>query len=659
MDVASQGPTSVDISPPPTPPPEPRRIRTLPVLVANQIAAGEVVERPASVVKELVENALDAGATRIRVELEQGGVELIRIVDDGSGMEPEDLPLAIAPHATSKIRETTDLDSIATLGFRGEALASIASVSRMTIRSRTKQAAGGGASELELEGDRQQPIRPAAGAIGTSITVRNLFFNTPARRKFLRTPQTEKERCADVFEQLAMAHPGVGFMLMVDGRVVHDLPALQGPRERVVAILGRELESQLIGVSADQFDDARGVALWGMIGLPSLARGSTKGQYVFVNGRAVKDRTIQHAIAEAYRGIIEPGRHPTVVLMLELSPQGVDVNVHPQKAEVRFRDSSLVHGVVLRAIRESLQRADLTPTALSLRPALGWSAASGTLQPALLGAISPNLAGLPLAGVDEGSRKIASFFSKYRPGDELAIPGSSIAPSTMGMEQVEAKPAQGGAGQQSSSAWTEAQPAAPSRSGAAIVQVHNSYVVTPDEDGVVIIDQHALHERAMFEFLTQRILAGNLESQQLLAPVPIGVSPAQAGLLDVLRPLMTRIGVEADLLSPVSLGVRAFPSFLFERGVDIEEFMPELLRAAEAGELGPDVKVAGEHALREVLDMMSCKAAVKAGDKLSGMELTQLLQLREDVERSSNCPHGRPTSVRITLREIEKLFGRA
>lgn len=633
---------------------EPRRIQTLPPLVANQIAAGEVVERPASVVKELVENALDARASRVRVELEQGGIELIRIVDDGTGMEPEDLPLAIAPHATSKIRDTSDLDSIATLGFRGEALASIASVSRMTIRSRTARAAS--ASELEVEGDRMQPVRPAAGAVGTSITVRNLFFNTPARRKFLRTPQTEKERCSEIFEQLAMAHPAIGFTLLVDARVVHDLPPAQGPRERVVSVLGRELESQLISVSADQFDDARGLALWGMIGLPSLARGSTKGQAIFVNGRAVRDRTIQHAISEAYRGIIEPGRHPTVVLMLELSPHGVDVNVHPQKAEVRFRDSSLVHGVVLRAIRESLQRADLTPTAMSIRPALGWSAASGTLQPSLLGAIAPTGMGLPQPVVDDTSRRLASFFSKYRPGDELAIPGSYTPASALGME-VTAPTSDAVA---SAPVGVEPKPLAPSPAAAApIVQVHNSYVVTPDDDGVVIIDQHALHERAMFEFLTQRVLAGNLESQQLLAPVPIAISPAQAALLDALEPLFARIGIEAALLSPTSLGVRAFPSFLFERGVEVEDFMPELLQAAEAGELGKDLKAAGEHALREVLDMMSCKAAVKAGDKLSPLELAQLLQLREGVERSSNCPHGRPTSVRITLREIEKLFGRA
>jgi DNA mismatch repair protein MutL len=647
------------------------RIQALPTLVANQIAAGEVVERPASVVKELVENSLDAGATRIQLDIESGGIELVRVTDDGSGIPPEDLPLAIAPHATSKIASVEDLDQIATLGFRGEALASIASVSRTTIRSRTP--ASDGASELDVEGGAVKPIRPASGNVGTVITVRNLFFNTPARRKFLKTVNTERERCFETFQALVLAHPNVAFTMTVDGKRVIDVPANQGPHQRTLAILGKELESQLVPVSADRFDDARGVSLWGLAGLPSLARGSTKGQHVFVNGRNVRDKTIQHAIAEAYRGLIEPGRYPTVLLMLDMSPQGVDVNVHPQKAEVRFRDSGVVHSVVLRALREALQKADVTPSVLSLRPQLAWSPQAGNQSPGqlglanqLMGAQAPGASGLPPQEVTPSvaAAKFAEFFSKFRPGQQQ-FP-LSLAQGLEQTQRLETAPPPA-----PTAAQIEAKPAPSAARAFAIesdqplLQVHKSYVITQDEQGVVIIDQHALHERVMFEYLLTRVTQGRLERQHLLAPQPVDVSPAQLALLPALQPLFDRIGIEAEPFGPLTIAVRAFPSFLFERGVDIDPFMQELLTKAERGELGGDAGNPGshvaslEHALRDVLDMMACKAAIKAGDDLAANELAELVKLRTDVERSSNCPHGRPTSIRLTIRELEKLFGRA
>ncbi len=700
----------------PSDPRSPRRIRPLPALVANQIAAGEVVERPASVVKELVENSLDAGATRITIDLEQGGIELIRITDNGSGIDAGDLALAVAPHATSKIADTTDLDHIATLGFRGEALASIASVSRMTIRSRTTANTSGGASQLDIEGASLQPVRPAAGPIGTSITVRNLFFNTPARRKFLRTAQTEKERCADVIDALALAHPAVGFTLSIDGRIALDLPPDQSPRQRVLGILGKEVDTQMIEVHADRFDDARGLALWGLAGLPSLARGSAKGQHIFVNGRPIKDRTIQHAISEAYRGLIEPGRFPTLVLMLDMSPQGVDVNVHPQKAEVRFRDGSMVHSVVLRALREALAKADLTPTIAALRPA-GYNNASWAPSGAggsggvssgardFLGA-SPSHTGLPLTPPNPtvSAAKFANYFSRFRPGNEqlpLTLAEGDIAqrsvdqqlhhPTSSTIPTIPSQPLAISDSQQTQpdstsaqaeialAAFNAARPIIPLPADR-LLQVHNSYVITQDEEGVIIIDQHALHERVMFEYLLHRVLAGNLESQRLLMPVAIHASPAQVQLLPTLEPLLVRIGIEATILSPQSIGVHSFPSFLLERNVEVGEFTEELLQKAEAGELTSSSssssssspssltrsfarslpnEPAPEHALRDVLDMMACKAAIKAGDKLSESELTELVKLRDDVERSSNCPHGRPTSIRLTMRELARLFGRS
>jgi DNA mismatch repair protein MutL len=635
------------------------RIRTLPTLVANQIAAGEVVERPASVVKECVENAVDAGGTRITVELEQGGIELIRITDDGCGISEGDLPMALAPHATSKISSAQDLERVATLGFRGEALASIASVSRLSIRSRTAEQTG--AAVIEVDWDRHAAgsdgVKPAAGPVGTCVTVRNLFYNTPARRKFLRTVGTEQERCLDVMRQLAMAHPAIGFVASCDGRKVMDLPPGQSPRERVLGVLGTELEDQLLEVGADEFDDSRGIALWGLVGLPGIARGTNKHQYVFVNGRCVKDRTIQHAIAEAYRGLIDPSRYPTAVLMLDLSPAGVDVNVHPAKAEVRFRDGSLVHSVVLRAVREALRAADLTPSiAPAFRPVVanGGLPGSGMLEPAGNAVEPPSF-----------SRFVEQFKAPQSSGGVTPLQYSELKQTLAGgtEESGTAADAANGSPTESQQPSPQSHPA-PARFEVKpidrVLQVHNSFLVTQDEQGVVIIDQHALHERVMFEYLLARVWAGGLESQQLLAPAVAQASPAQIDRLAELAPLMEKIGISVMPLGKTSVGINAFPSFLFDRGVDPIEFMQEVLEKADTGALraAGGAKDEGEAALREVLDMMACKAAVKAGDRMSEIELSELVKLRGEVERSSNCPHGRPTSIRLTIKELEKLFGR-
>lgn len=646
---------------------QPSRIKPLPTLVANQIAAGEVVERPASVVKELVENAIDAGPRRIHIELVTGGIELVRVLDDGSGIPADDLPLAVAPHATSKIRDVTDLDHIATLGFRGEALASIASVSRLSIRSRTR--ADAGASVLNIEGDRLEPIKPAAGPVGTEVRVRNLFFNTPARRKFLRTPSTEQERCAEVVKDLAFAHPGIGFTLECDGRIVLDVPMDQTPRARAVSILGQELSTQLLEVGADAFDDARGVTLWGLAGLPSVARGNAKGQRFFVNGRAVRDRTVMHAVQEAYRGLIEPGRYATVVLLLELSPEGVDVNVHPGKAEVRFRDSSMIHSVVYRAVREALQKADLTPTLGALKPQFGGgggvnsagiaSAWRDLPGPAAAGPFGGNTSAFalrePMAGLDafvERLRFAPGTHSPMHSGPQSGVPtveelrALNAAPASFDDAHA---PSTGHAAESTIPAPIPAQ---------RVLQVHKSYLVTQDEQGVVIIDQHALHERVMFEYLLARVSTRGLESQRLLAPAVIDAAPVAIERLSDLKPLLDRLGLEAEPIGPTRVAIHAFPSFLFDRGVDEAEFVGALLERASDERFIEAIKSGSEESLRDVLDMMACKAAVKAGDRLTESELVELTRLRDEVERSSNCPHGRPTSVRLTIRELDKLFGR-
>jgi DNA mismatch repair protein MutL len=625
-----------------------RRIQPLSPLVASQIAAGEVVERPASVVKELVENSIDAGATAISLELEAGGTELVRVTDNGSGIERDDLPLAVHPHATSKITSTGDLDRIATLGFRGEALASIASVARVAIRSRTPGEVGAWVLETEgvVEGLTPADIKPASGPIGTSIAVRNLFFNTPARRKFLRTIPTEQSRCVDTLTELALAHPAVAFRCVCDGRTVLDLPMDQTARDRALDVLGRELKDKLLEVHADQYDDARGVAVWGLVGLPSIARATRAAQHLFVNGRAVRDRTVQHALSEPFRGLIEPGRHPTALLMLEMSPQAVDVNVHPQKAEVRFRDSGVVHSVVFHAVKRALAAADLTPTFAAVR-------ASGVrpgeeraiLSPGAFTSAAPERPEVTRAAfvdyfkrmVPSGSQPALGFEAK--PAEAASQPATLAPPPMPTPVIVREEPV-----------LTDAP-----RPASKVLQVHNSYLVTQDEHGVLIVDQHALHERVMFEALLARVTESNLESQRLLTPVVLDATPTQLARLDELAELLTRIGIEAAPLGPKQLAVHAFPSFLFERRVDPGEFLPDLFEKAASSDFAPG----SEDALRDVLDMMACKAAVKAGDKMSDGELGALLGLRDAVERSSNCPHGRPTTVRLTIRELEKLFGRS
>lgn len=610
--------------------------------MASQIAAGEVIERPASVVKELVENAIDAGATRIRVELEQGGTELVQITDDGSGIPEQELPLAITAHATSKIETTSDLDRIATMGFRGEALASIASVSRLVIRSRPANADA--AAELTIAGDvgdlraggARYEIAPASGPVGTRISVRNLFFATPARRKFLKTPQTERGRCLDALRDLALAHPSVGFTLVSEGRTTLELASGQSLRERALEILGRDLEPQLLEVHADQFTDERGLSLWGLVGTPSIARATASHQRVFVNGRAIRDRSIQHALKEAYRGLMEHTRHPTAAILIEMAPEAVDVNVHPAKSEVRFRDPGLIHSTVLRAVREALRVADLTPSAV-----LPGGNSSDLPGAGSLGSVPREPTARPLVQTSP----VTGFFdrpSTSRPAQRFDYESvqRGLRPDPIpSNEAPDALPSPG---------TLRPDPLA----GA--LQVHNSYIVSEDEQGVVIIDQHALHERVMFETISARLEQGPLQTQRLLVPETVDLSERQMEMLPDMTELLERLGIEAAPIGPKSIAVHAFPSLLFERKVQPVGFVQELFDAAERSGLAPG----SEEALRSVVDMMSCKAAVKAGDSLQPTELARLLELRDEVERSSSCPHGRPTSVRLSLADLEKLFHR-
>lgn len=591
-----------------------RRIQELPASLVNRIAAGEVIERPAAVVKELVENAIDADATQITVEVEDGGRELIRVIDDGTGVSPEDLPLAFASHATSKLECDEDLFRVTTMGFRGEALASIGAVSQARIQSRTRD--NDAAYEIFNRGGAIGGVQAAAGNVGTTVEVRNLFYNTPARRKFIKGSATEFGHISEMLLRLALPHPSIAFKLLHGGRVALDLPA-STEQERLLTGWPAEFRQQHLPLDARDAEQR----LRGIIGLPELARPTAKHQYLYLNGRPIRDRFIQHALREAYRGLTEPGRHPAAILLLELPPQDVDVNVHPTKAEVRFRDSGRVHGLVLSSVREVLLGNDLSPAAA------------------------------PLHADDESPRlemrqKLAAFFRQAP--TELAAPSAPAAynsalPSTtwQSTEDIQERSRLAGSG-------TGATPFKPQPA----IQLHNSYLVAQSDDGMIIIDQHALHERMLYEELRARLGRGPLESQRLLIPQPLTVSGAQMALLDQIQPLLGRLGIEVTPFGPGTIAVQSFPSFLEK--LDPAQFVRELLERGEQELLD----LHDEELLHEVLDMMACKAAVKAGDPLSAQEIESLLARRELLERSSNCPHGRPTTLRLTLRDLEKQFKR-
>jgi DNA mismatch repair protein MutL len=607
-------------------------IRVLPRQLVDQIAAGEVVERPASAVKELVENALDAGATRIEVLVEGGGADRIVVADDGGGIPAGELPLAVASHATSKIASSEDLSSIATMGFRGEALASIASVSRLAITSRRR--GDDAAARLDVEGGQAGEVRPAGAPLGTTVEVRQLFFNVPARRKFLRTAPVELGRVQDVLESVAICRPGVAFRLVADGRTRMDLAATDDPAMRVRAVLGDELADDPLPISAEADAAEHGpVTVWGLAARPAAARATARALRFALNGRAVLDRTLVHAVREAYRGLIDPGRTPVAFVAIEMDPALVDVNVHPAKTEVRFRQPSFVHQLVMRAVRDALRAADLVPAFQlgSPRPGAAPAPAWSAPRPGSVGDRAPSMASVP-----------PTVFGRFAAEAADAAQGTRIPAPPV----VEVAPA-------SADAAADEPTLHANRTARRVMQVHGSYLVVEDRDGILVVDQHALHERAMFEELKARIAAQPLESQRMLVPAMLQVDPRAAEAVESAGALLARIGIDASAAGPRAVAVHGYPTFLLGRGVQPEEFVPALLeRLVDEG--AADV----EAALHEVLDMMACKAAVKAGDRLTPFEIEALLDLRERIERGAACPHGRPTSLRISMRDLDRSFGR-
>jgi DNA mismatch repair protein MutL len=593
------------------------RIQQLSPALVNRIAAGEVIERPASVVKELVENALDAGARQIIIEVGDGGRELIRVSDEGRGIDPADLPLAFASHATSKLSRDEDLFRIATMGFRGEALASIGAVSHARISSRSGDSEA--AYEITNRGGAIGDPQAAAGNVGTSVEVRNLFFNTPARRKFLKGASTEFGHISDMVQRLALPYPDVSFKLIHNGRTSLDWAACDRVQRWLAAWPG-DFQQQYLPIDVRDAE----IRLIGVVGLPELARPTARYQFLYLNGRFIRDKSLQHALREAYRGLTEPGRHPAGILMLTIPPGDVDVNVHPTKIEVRFRDSGRMHGLMLSAVRERLLGSDLTPKAVA----------------------GPAFSAMPAAPAprEEMREQLAAFFKQSSdPGFGFRDSGFG-APASPNPESRNPNP-------DIRLGDIRAGEAPMPRSGPAI-QLHNSYLVAQSDDGLIIIDQHALHERIMYEELRAKVSRGPLESQRLLIPQTFTASPKQIALLEQITPLLERLGIEAAPFGPNSIAVQAFPSFLEK--LEPATFVQELLEKGEQEQLD----LHEEEMLHGVLDMMACKAAVKAGDPLTPGEIEALLSRRELVERSSNCPHGRPTTLRLSLHDLEKQFKR-
>ena len=610
------------LPPPYTSPVTAARIQQLSPSLVNRIAAGEVIERPAAVVKELVENAIDAAASEILVDVEDGGRELIRVIDNGNGIDPADLPLAFASHATSKLVTDDDLFRISTMGFRGEALASIGSVSHARILSR--QPGNDAGYEIYNRGGAISDPQAAAANTGTVVEVRNLFFNTPARRKFIKGAPTEYGHISEMLLRLALPYPNVGFKLTHNGRSTLTLPITTAD-ERLLAAWPDDFHDSRLPV---EFRDAE-IRLHGIIGLPELARPTAKYQFLYLNGRHIRDKFIQHALREAFRGLTEPGRYPAAILMLEIPAADVDVNVHPTKTEVRFRDGGRIHGLVLSGVREKLLGSDLTPAAVPMR-------VDQPGQPRV--DLREQLASFFRQGPASGEGERSTFNAQLSTPNQDRLPTYNPQPTT----PVASTPAP----VRSTFASNSTQPAFPA------IQLHNSYLVAQSDDGMIIIDQHALHERIMYEELLARVTRGPLESQRLLIPIVVPASSRQIALLEPIRQLLERLGIEIAPFGPDSVAVQSFPSFLEK--LDPGEFVTDLLERGEQELLD----LHGEELLHEILDMMSCKAAVKAGDPLTPAEIEALLARRELVERSSNCPHGRPTTLRLSLRDLDKQFKR-
>ncbi|MCF6179812.1 MAG: DNA mismatch repair endonuclease MutL [Geopsychrobacter sp.] len=606
------------------------RIKILDESLCNQIAAGEVVERPASVVKELIENSIDAGADEITIELEAGGSKLIRVGDNGQGMSRQDVFLCLERHSTSKIRKAEDLFALTTLGFRGEALASIASVSRFRLRS---CATGDGLGhEVQVEGGKVLRAEEVGMARGSLIEVRNLFFNLPARRKFLRREQTELGHCADVVTKQALAHPGISFRLLHNGRVMLDLRREKGLAERVAALLGRTLLAEM--QVFDECDEVGGLRLHGLIAQPGLNRSTSSHIYTFINGRYIRDPVVQHAIMDGYRHLLMKRRFPVVVLFLEIAPDKVDVNVHPTKHEVRFREQTMVHDFIAAKLQQQLKPAD-------------W------VQPS---SFKPD----EMESTESLTRPVHSAPLLQTPLIREPVAPTYATPTPFATQSLPAVSAREGGGSSGVEPFVPTvplmeEPQASNRFFSSLRylgQYHHSYLLCQDADDLLLIDQHAAHERISFEALKGSFLQGEIEQQSLLFPEMLDLDFRSAQALEEHLPDLAQLGFDIEPFGGKSFALKAVPQLLSDsdNGRLLVDIALELEQTGSSGGLIDK--------LDDVLILMACHGVIRANQALDPREARALLEQLDGVDFKANCPHGRPVMQRLRLPEIERMFRR-
>ncbi|MFT5139175.1 MAG: DNA mismatch repair protein MutL [Lysobacterales bacterium] len=574
-------------------------IRALPEFLINQIAAGEVVERPSSVVKELLENSIDAGSSFITVAIEQGGKRLIRITDNGCGISRDDLLLAVQRHATSKISRIEDLEAVTSLGFRGEALSSIASVSRMKVTSRTPDADH--AWQIDVSSAEPADVRPAAGAIGTTVELTDLFYNVPARRKFLRTDKTEFSHIDELLRKMALARFEVGFELLNNSKMVRKLPPASGPEQqagRVATLCGQEFLDHALLINEERSD----LRLEGWIAEPRYNRAQADRQFFFVNGRIIRDRVIAHAVRQAFRDVLFHGRHPAFVLFLQMPAKMVDVNVHPQKQEVRFRDSRMVHDFLYSSLHRRLANAGVG--AGSLRPGSGMGIESGALN---VGAF-PRQPGISMGVSDQIAHYAQALSVELPEGEEVPPLGFALA------------------------------------------QLHGVYILAQNIHGLVLVDMHAAHERITYERLKSGLAEQGIRSQVLLVPVAVQVSEREADQAEKHVKHLNDLGIECDRVGPEEVLIRKVPTLL--QNADVKSLLMDVL--AELTMDGESNRIEAE--MDEVLSSMACHGSVRANRQLNIPEMNSLLRDMERTERSAHCNHGRPTWIQMDLAKLDSLF---
>lgn len=622
-----------------------KRIKLLSPRLANQIAAGEVVERPSSVIKELLENSLDAGATRLEIDIEDGGIKLMRVRDNGGGIDKEDLPLALSRHATSKIYELDDLEAVATLGFRGEALASISSVARLTLLSSTTEDSAGW--QVVAEGrDMETEVSPAPHPRGTTVEVRDLFFNTPARRKFLRTEKTEYTHLEDVVKRLALSRFDVAFNLRHNNRAIYSWRAGDSQLEqerRVAQVCGPAFMENAVHIDIERGN----LRLWGWVALPTFSRSQADLQHFFVNGRAIRDKLVSHAVRQAYQDVLYHGRHPAFVLYLEVDPATVDVNVHPTKHEVRFRDNRSVHDFIYSSLHHAL--AKVRPEDSLAKSSQDESFLQNSIAPQSIaagefrGQETLGLRAAPSSSFSSAPAQSYPFVNNYQSNYSRPT-GVSESLKTYG-ELL-----------QSSSAASTAMPESGDENipplGYAVAQLKGIYILAENAQGLIIVDMHAAHERITYERMKESFACGGIQTQPLLVPESIAISQKEADCAEQFYEIFKNLGFELQRAGPETLLIRQVPVVL--NRAKVEQLVRDVL--SDLIEHGSSERI--QHHINEILGTMACHASVRANRKLTIPEMNALLRDMEATERSGQCNHGRPTWLLQSLDDLDKMFMR-